>query len=404
MDHLYRHHYGKMVAVLVRIFGLQHLETIEDAVQDTFLKATSSWKINPPDQPEAWLTKAARNRVIDLFRKIKPMEQTMELNSGSSSYAIGELFLDDEIADSSLRMIFAACHPELDPRDQIVFSLKTISGFSNKEIAAALMLKEPTVKKRIQRARQKIQDQQIAFGIPARASIPARLQRVHQVLYLIFNEGFHANHPDLLVRQDLCSEAIRLMQMLLSRPIARSDDGYALLALMCFHASRIETKLDARGVVVDLEHQDRSKWYFPLIRLGNDCMEKAVQNDRYSRYHYEAAIAAEHLKARKFEDTDWDRIYRWQEALWQLNPSPQLQLNMAMVLIQRGLLGEAGVKLDRLQPLDLEQRAYLYYAVRAKYFEAQGRKEQARASLELALKTVGNTTEQTYLKERLNQL
>ena len=192
--------------------------------------------------------------------------------------------------------------------------------------------------------------------------------------------------------------------MLLSRPIARSDDGYALLALMCFHASRIETKLDARGVVVDLEHQDRSKWYFPLIRLGNDCMEKAVQNDRYSRYHYEAAIAAEHLKARKFEDTDWDRIYRWQEALWQLNPSPQLQLNMAMVLIQRGLLGEAGVKLDRLQPLDLEQRAYLYYAVRAKYFEAQGRKEQARASLELALKTVGNTTEQTYLKERLNQL
>lgn len=401
IDHLYRHHYGKMVAVLVRIFGLNQLETIEDAIQDTFVKAVSSWKVKQPENPEAWLTLAAKNRVIDLMRKLSPLTATDSLHTGAASMPINELFLEEEIRDSTLRMIFTACHPKLDARDQIVFSLKTISGFSNKEIAAALMLKEATVKKRIQRARKNIVQEEIEFKIPPKSSMVDRIQRVHQVLYLIFNEGFHANHPNLLVRQELCAEAIRLMQLMLQDPLTRSDDGYALLALMCFHAARIETKVDDRGVAVDLEQQDRTKWYFPLIRLGNDCMEKAVKQETFGVYHYQAAIAAEHLKARKFADTDWDRIRHWQLAWYQLQPSVQLELNMALVQIQRADWPSAEALLEGIDPVDLEQRAYLYYAVRSRYYSALQQKEKAKSSLELALQTATNQAERIYLEEQL---
>lgn len=401
IDHLYRHHYGKMVAVLVRIFGLNQLENIEDAIQDTFVKAVSKWKVKQPENPEAWLTLAAKNRVIDLMRKLSPLTATDSLHTGAASMPINELFLEEEIRDSTLRMIFTACHPKLDARDQIVFSLKTISGFSNKEIAAALMLKEATVKKRIQRARKNIVQEEIEFEIPPKSSMVDRIQRVHQVLYLIFNEGFHANHPNLLVRQELCAEAIRLMQLMLQDPLTRSNDGYALLALMCFHAARIETKVDDRGVAVDLEQQDRTKWYFPLIRLGNDCMEKAVERETFGVYHYQAAIAAEHLKARKFTDTDWDRIRHWQLAWYQLQPSVQLELNMALVQIQLADWSSAEALLEGIDPVDLEQRAYLYYAVRSRYYSALQQKEKAKSSLELALQTATNQAERIYLEEQL---
>ena len=147
IDHLFRHQHGRMVAILCRIFGLQHLETIEDAIQDTFIKASLSWRAEMPENPEAWLTKAAKNRTIDLFRQLKSeKERASFFESGPASIAINELFLDDEIADSQLRMIFTACHPALDPRDQISFALKTIAGFSQQEIASALLTKDETIK------------------------------------------------------------------------------------------------------------------------------------------------------------------------------------------------------------------------------------------------------------------
>lgn len=187
IDHLFRHQHGRMVAILTRIFGLSNLEIIEDAVQDTFIKAMGTWRNGMPDNPEAWLTQAAKNRMIDLFRKLKSeKERAAYMESGTSTISVNELFLDDEIADSQLRMIFTACHPQLDPRDQIAFALKTIAGFSQKEIASALLLKEEAIKKRLSRARKAIGIKSISFEIPQGEQLNQRMIRVLEVLYLLF--------------------------------------------------------------------------------------------------------------------------------------------------------------------------------------------------------------------------
>ena len=216
IDHLFRHHSGKMVSVLTRIFGLSNLEIVEDAVQDTFLKASINWRKQIPDNPEAWLTKAAKNRVLDIFRRIKTERKHLpELKNGIESIAINELFLENEIEDAQLRMIFTACHPKLDPKDRIAFALKTISSFSSKEIASALLTKEGTIRKRIFRARKTIQESKIEFKIPQGKALPIRIESVLEVLYLIFNEGFHSNNKNILIRKELCGEAMRLCKYLL---------------------------------------------------------------------------------------------------------------------------------------------------------------------------------------------
>ena len=298
IDHLFRHQFGKMVSILTKIFGFENHEIIEDAVQDTFIKAMHSWKTKMPDNPEAWLTAAAKNRVIDIFRSLKAEKARSILNNNPKSlvFNIDELFLEDEIEDSQLRMIFTACHPLLDAKEQIAFALRSISGFSIKEISVALLTQEDTIKKRLQRARKMIAEKGLKFEIPAGADLPARIDRVIEVIYLIFNEGFHSNKKELVIRKDLCGEALRLTKMVLKKEVLRTPKLYALLVLICFHSARLDSKVDENNELISLSKQDRKKWYFPLIAVGSEAMNKAVENlDHYSSYHYEAAIAAEHL-------------------------------------------------------------------------------------------------------------
>lgn len=404
MDHLFRHQFGKMVSILTRIFGLEHLDTIEDAVQDTFVKATIAWRDQVPDNPEAWLTQAAKNRAIDLFRKFNAEKARIpKIDHGPASMAIYDLFLDNEIEDSQLRMIFAACHLALNPKDQLSFSLKTISGFSSKEIASALLLKEETVKKRLTRARKAIQTQGIFFEIPQGNDLPRRLNRVLEVIYLIFNEGFHSNRQDILIRQELCGEAIRLCKMLLKNKFTNTSPAYALFALMCFHAARLESKVSPTNEIIDLEHQDRSQWHRPLITLGNHAMIKAVENDEYSSYHIEAAIAAEHLHAPSFKATNWEKILMWYKKLYDLQPSPMTLLNIAMVTLQVGDLEEVHQLLAAIDSKELEQRAYLYFGAWAEYYFKQGQQTDALASIDRALELVQNEAERQFLiKKKTN--
>ena len=405
IDHLFRHHYGKMVSVLTRIFGLAHLETIQDAVQDTFLKATLSWKNNPPENPEAWLTKAAKNRVLDIFRKLNAERKRVpKIVNGMDAMAINELFLDTEIQDSQLRMIFTACHPYLSPTERIAFSLKTISGFSSKEIASAVLTKEETIRKRLTRARKTIQTKNISFKIPHGSELPKRMDSVLEVLYLIFNEGFHSNKTEILIRKELCGEALRLCQMLLTNKITQTSQAYALFALMCFHAARLDSKIDENGAVVDLKHQNRSLWHFPLIRMGNDAMLRAVEEDEYSTYHFEAAIAAEHLRARTFEKTDWDKILMWCERLYEIQPTPFTSLQLASVQLQRNHLEEANELLKGVDPSDLGQRGYLYYGFQAEYYRKMGDVAKAIICLDLAILTVRNHSEKKYLEKKKNSI
>jgi len=229
IDHLFRHHSGKMISVLVRIFGWTHLEIIEDAVQDTFIKASKSWRDQQPDHPEAWLTKAAKNRTLDIIRKLNTeKKQFPSIHLGTDAIAINELFLDTEIEDAQLRVIFTACHPKLDPKDRIVFALKTVSGFSIKEISSALLTKEETIKKRLFRTRKFVQQTDLTFEIPQGIALTNRLESVMEVVYLIFNEGFHSNKKEHLIQEDLCGEAMRLCKMLLKNKNTRTSSGYAL--------------------------------------------------------------------------------------------------------------------------------------------------------------------------------
>ncbi|MEL7145938.1 MAG: sigma-70 family RNA polymerase sigma factor [Bacteroidota bacterium] len=401
VDHLFRHHYGKMVSVLTRIFGLPHLETIEDAVQDTFAKAVQTWRQQIPENPEAWLTKAAKNRVIDLFRKIQAdKKRVTNLESGPAAIAINELFLDTEVEDSQLRMIFTACHPALNPRDQISFALKTVAGFSQREIAAALLLKEETIKKRLSRARKSIKDNDLDFNIPQGTDLPDRLDRVMEVLYLIFNEGFHSSKAEIVVRKELCGEAMRLCKLLLKNNYTKDGKAYALFALMCFHAARLDTKSNEANELIDLKNQDRSKWHAPLILMGNSAMDKAVANGIYSSYHYEAAIACEHVIARDFAATDWQKILTWYECLAALQPSVFTSLNIAMVYIQLQEFTKASDLLVEIDPLALEQRSYLYYGAWAEFYIQTDEPAKAQKSLDAAIAHVNNIAEKDYLKKK----
>ncbi len=401
VDHLFRHHYGKMVSTLVRIFGLPNLEMIEDAVQDTFVNAMLKWRAGVPENPEGWLTKAAKNRVIDLIRKIKAdQNRVLKMEHGSDVIAINELFLDHQIEDSQLRMIFTACHPKLNPKDQIAFALKTIAGFSDKEIAVALLLKQETVKKRLSRARKTIVEESISFSIPDAVEMNSRLGLVHEVLYLIFNEGFHSTKKDMLVRSDLCGEAIRLCTMLLKKEHYRSADGYALFALFCLHAARLETKVLDNSILVDLKNQDRSKWQQPLITIGKDALRKAMNYENFSTYHFEAVIAAEHVIAPSFESTNWENILKYRQILHDNNPTDYSAMNLAIVYLQLKQPEKCIAILENIQPSNLEKRAYLFYGIKAEYFIYLDNKPQAIHYLELAIENVSNLSEKAYLEKK----
>lgn len=405
IDHLFRHQYGKMVSILTRIFGLQHLATIEDAVQDTFINAIKAWhgpsadgRPGIPENPEAWLTQSAKNRVLDLFRKLSADDNRIaKMVSGAETIAINELFLDHEVEDSVLRMIFAACNPALQPKDQIAFALKTISGFSGKEIAAALLLKEETVKKRLSRARKMIQAEHIAFEIPNGPELEQRLSRVLEVVYLIFNEGFHSNKTDILIREELCGEAMRLAKTLLSNPLTATPSSHAVFALFCFQAARLRSKINADQEIISLKDQDRSNWYPPLMALGHKTMNKAVESADLGPYHYEAAIAAEHTLAASYAETNWDKILDWYEQLNRLEPSPFHQLNLAMVHLQCKHFPAAKNLLDCINPSLLEQRAYLFYGTCAEYAFLTAQQEEAVKHIDMAIGLVENRAEQNYL-------
>ena len=404
IDHLFRHQYGKMVSILTRIFGFKNLEIIEDAIQDTFLQATQAWKTKFPENPEAWLTQAAKNRTIDLFRKIKADKTRIEnLDSGPMAIEINNLFLDNEIEDSQLRMIFACCHPILQSKDQIAFSLKTISGFNQKEIAAALLTKEESIKKRLQRARKTIIENNIQLEIPQGKELKNRLFNVLQVIYLIFNEGFHSNGKGTIIRKDLCGEALRLCQIILNKETLRESEAYSLFALMCFHSARLETK-SINDEVIELKDQNRKEWYKPLIELGNSSLQKAINLGENSSYFFEAAIAGEHANSKKFDSTNWERILNFYTKLQEIHPSDFILLNQVIVLLQLKRHKEVNIKLKEINPDHLEQKKHIYHAVYTEYYLAIKDLKRAKIAKQKTLDTIYNEKEKNYFLKKFNAI
>jgi len=406
VDHFFRHESGRLQAVLTRVFGLHNLELVEDVVQAALLQALESWKIQGvPSDPAAWVYRVARNKVLDVFRHQTVADRLgpewASLREAAEPNPIDRLFLPTEVADSQLRMIFTCCHPELPEESQIALTLKTLCGFNVEEIARALLTSEANVKKRIARAKRKFLETTIEFEVHAGESLKARLDSVHTVIYLLFNEGYSSSQPYELIRKDLCGEAIRLGLLLFDHPACRNVDTAALLALMLFHAARFDARLDPDGGMLLLEEQDRSKWDQELIARGVYYLSESASGQEISRYQLEAAIASQHSLAPSFRETDWDLILALYNRLIRMCPSPVHELNRAIVVAQ--ISGpDAGIDAIRsIDGLPTLQDYHLLHATLGELHHRAGRQSEARNCFNTALQYTSSPSEQRLLQRKL---
>ncbi len=405
IDHLFRHESGKMISVLSRLLGLQNIETAQDIVQDTLLQAMNTWSYGTmPDNPSAWLYRVAKNKAIDFlrrekkFREISPQYAYMLQSEWTLSPTVNNLFLETEIQDSQLRMMFACCHPAIPVESQISLTLKTLCGLSVSEIAKAFLTNDETVSKRIYRAREKIKTEKIELDVPGADELPGRIDTVLKSLYLLFNEGYNSSHPEKLIREDLCEEAMRLCHLVIQHPLTAYPRSKALLSLMCFQSSRLSARLDDKGNIVLLKYQDRNKWYRPLIQKGFDYLDAAAEPFEISAYHLEAAIASLHAASPSFEKTDWKSIYDLYEMLYQLQPNPVVAMNKAIASAYAINKNNA---LDQLLKIKGLENYYLYHtSIGEIYYELQ-EKEKARECYEQALHLTSSQQEQELLKAKI---
>jgi len=410
VDHLFRHEAGKMIAVLTRLFGMHNLSMAEDVVQDAFLKATQTWKFKTvPDNPSAWLMQVAKNKALDILRRKNvadhySAELSTQLQEATDNY-VDQVFLDTEIEDSQLQLIFACCHPSLKEEDKVALTLKTVSGFGVKEIAKALLTQEETIQKRVYRAKQFIQQNNIVLEIPAGKALQQRLDTVHTVLYLIFNEGYNASKSDELIRKDICAEAMRLCLLLCEHKTVTHPASFALLALMCFQASRFESRLDKNNTIILLQQQDRSLWNHELIDRGYYYLNKSSSGENITVYHIESAIAAEHCLAKNFASTNFQRLLHLYDMLWQMKPTPVVQMNKAIVLSYSGKPKEAIELMNSIKGIELLLKTqYMFNAVLGELYIKNNQPQQATDYLEKALQLTQSDAEKKLLKEKINAL
>jgi RNA polymerase sigma-70 factor (ECF subfamily) len=407
VEHFFRHEAGRLVSVLTRIFGWRHFDLVEDMVQATLVDALESWRVRGvPDRPSAWVHRVARNKVLDALRRDQIGQRVLgELAATRPTHEehIDEQFLDTQIEDSQLRMMFACCHPRLAREDQLALTLKALCGFGNSEIARALLVAEETVKKRLQRARRDLIDHQIALEPPAAGELAQRLDGVHQVLYLLFNEGYSSSDGEAAIRADLCEEAARLCYLLCSDLRFRTPATHALMALMLFHAARLESRLDQRGGALLMEEQDRGKWDQRLFRRAQEFLALSAEGTTISAFHLEAAIACHHCTAKSYAETDWPAILRLYDALLKLHRSPVYLLNRAIVVAQiDGPL--AGIRALDEAGQDAALRHYhLFDTTLGEFYRCTGDSARARAYFEAAREKTTSPFDRELIDRRLGQ-
>jgi RNA polymerase sigma-70 factor (ECF subfamily) len=395
-----------VLATLIRQVG--DFQLAEDAVQDAFEAAVTAWRRDGvPANPGAWITTAARRRAIDRLRRNRSVadraERLAELTRLDAEHE--EPSMDDEstIVDDRLRLIFTCCHPALEMPARVALTLRALGGLTTGEIARAFLVAEPTMGKRIVRAKRKIADAHIPYRVPADEELPDRLRGVLQVVYLIFNEGYAAAEGDRLVREELCSEAIRLGE-LLCRLMPDDAEVWGLLALMLLHDARRAARVDASGRYVALDAQDRALWDQERIREGLARLERAVRLRRPGEYQVQAAITAVQIQAPDADSTDWAQIAELYGALGRLNPSPVVELNRAVAV---GLADGPAAGLELLEPLlgdPALERYQPLYAAHAELLSRAGDRESATQAYERAIALSANAVERAELERRLGAL
>lgn len=402
-----------MIAVLTRIFGLENAATAEDVVQETLLQALNVWKLKGiPDKPEAWLYRVAKNKAIDIIRRNKyssafdfnDQEKQLLTSGYTVNIAIDHFWREEAIKDDLLRMMFACCHPEISPEQQITLILKTLCSFSTAEVAKAFLTSEETISKRLYRTKHFFRERKVEFVIPSIAEIKNRTAVVLNAVYLLFNEGYSSTHNEELLRKDLMEEAMQLCKLLAEHPHTRLPEVFALMALMCFHTARNEGRLSADGEIILLAQQDRNKWDNERIAEGNDYMNQAATGEEISTYHLEAAIAFEHCIAPRFEDTNWKRIIELYEWLCRLSPSPVTELNKAAAIMEAHGAAAALAAIEQILDGEKLQSYYLYNGLLGEIYSRLKDKEKAKHFLEKAFAQTRSEQEKNLLRGKINAL
>jgi RNA polymerase sigma-70 factor (ECF subfamily) len=406
VEHLFRHEAGRMVAILTGIFGLDHLTLAEDVVQEALARALHTWPYRGvPDNPSAWIMRTSRNLALDVVRREQVFREKeaevirlMERDAPAPDAAV---FSGEEIADDRLRMLFVCCHPRIPPEAQVALALRTLGGFSPAEIATAFLTTEAAIAKRLTRAKQKIREARITFEIPTGAELSRGLDGVLQSLYLLFNEGYKASSGDRLVREEVCDEAIRLTRLLAEHPAGNLPRTHALLALMLLNAARFPARVDDEGNLLRLQEQDRTRWDRAKIARGMFHFARSAAGDAVSVYHLQAGIAACHSTAKDYPSTDWPHILSLYDRLMEIDGSPVVALNRAIVVANvRG----PGAGLEAVAAIRGAAQLDSYYLLHAVLgeFEAQLRDTQAAiAHFRKSLALAAIHSERVFLSKRL---
>jgi RNA polymerase sigma-70 factor (ECF subfamily) len=349
---LFRTEYQKMVSVLCYLFGIKHIEIAEDIVSDTFLSATESWIIKGvPDNPAAWLYTVAKNKAKNHLKRNALFEEKISPEIKNTAPKTDEVEIDlsqKNITDSQLAMIFAVCNPAISVESQIALALNLLCGFGVQEIADAFITNKEVVYKRIKRAKEKLKEADIKIEQPSPSEIDARLETVLATLYLLFSEGYYSTSQNTTLRKDFCADAMRLAFLLIENPATNKPAVNALMALMCFHVSRFDARMNDKGEMILYEDQDETLWNRELIAKGSYFLNEATQGDRVSKYHLEAYIAWWHTQK---EDTPekWENILSLYNRLLILEYSPVAALNRTFALAKTNGKVQAIAEAEKLQ-------------------------------------------------------
>jgi RNA polymerase sigma factor (sigma-70 family) len=367
VEDLFRREYAHLVSALARVLGARNIQLAEDVVNDALLSAMSAWRFDRPRDPKAWIIRAAHNRAIDIIRReqrhgtlLPKVATTTELTE-----TIDAALAPAADAANQLAMMFAVCDPGLTGQTHVTLILRWLCGLSPKEIGQAFLVDTQTIDKRLQRGRTRLRQLAGLPDVDELADVEDRRVSVLQALYLLFNEGYHGSNPQDPIRPFLCTDAVRLTELLLETKATAHPDVHALAGLFCFDLARLATRLDDQGVFVPLEDQDRSRWDRALVERGVQHLARSATGDHMSRWHLEAGIACEHAIAPSLKQTDWNRIVDFYDLLMQRSQSPVVALNRALAVAERD---EVEVGLRELLALAADPKLSnypFYWAARA---------------------------------------